>query len=85
MVEARKVLGDDVIWCSDLYHAAEGADAVALVTEWNEFRLPDWTRIGARALFDGRNIYDDVTLHKNGITYYGIGTIQPSIQKMITI
>ncbi|WP_298707460.1 UDP-glucose/GDP-mannose dehydrogenase family protein [Chitinophaga sp.] len=85
MHEAQKTLGNTVEWCSDLYHAAEGADAVALITEWNEFRLPDWKRIGARVLFDGRNIYDDVTLHKNGITYYGIGTIQPSIQKMITI
>ncbi len=77
MQEARKELEDDVTWCTDLYDAATEADAIVLVTEWNEFRLPDWSRIQASmksaVVFDGRNIYDDVTLQKKGFNYYGIG------------
>ncbi|HEY0608073.1 MAG TPA: UDP binding domain-containing protein, partial [Chitinophaga sp.] len=50
---------------------------IVLVTEWNEFRLPDWSRIKssvkAPVVFDGRNIYDDVVLQKKGFAYYGIG------------
>jgi len=77
MQEARKGLGDGVTWCSDLYDAAADTDAIVLVTEWNEFRLPDWTRIKATVktavVFDGRNIYDDVLLQQKGFNYYGIG------------
>jgi UDPglucose 6-dehydrogenase len=47
MHEAKKELGERVTWCNDLYEAADGADGVVLVTEWNEFRLPDWNRIKA--------------------------------------
>ncbi|QEH40442.1 UDP-glucose/GDP-mannose dehydrogenase family protein [Chitinophaga sp. XS-30] len=84
MHEARKVLEDKVAWCTDLYDAAAGADAIVLVTEWNEFRLPDWQRIRARVVFDGRNIYDDVMLQKSGFTYYGIGTTQHTLTKIMT-
>ncbi|WP_119080303.1 UDP-glucose dehydrogenase family protein [Chitinophaga alhagiae] len=85
MPEARKTLGDAVTWCTSLYNAAQGADAIALMTEWNEFRLPDWQRIPAKVIFDGRNIYDSAALRKNGFTYYGIGLATPSIQKSIPI
>lgn len=85
MPEARKVLGDTVTWCGDLYEAARDANAIALITEWNEFRLPDWKRITAEAVFDGRNVYDDVLLQKSGFIYYGIGTTQPIFQKSIPI
>jgi UDPglucose 6-dehydrogenase len=83
MHEAKKTLGDTVKWCNDMYAAAEGADAVLLVTEWNEFRLPDWSRVkqllkGA-VVFDGRNIYDNVYLEKNGFTCYSIGIAQPAL------
>lgn len=77
MHEAKKYLGNTITWCTDLYEAAQGADAIALVTEWNEFRSPDWQRLktmmATPVLFDGRNIYDDVQLHKAGFIYYGIG------------
>lgn len=77
MSEAKHTLGDRVIWCNDVYETVEHADAIALVTEWNEFRLPNWNSIIAEmkhtVVFDGRNIYDDVQLIKLGITYYGIG------------
>ncbi|MDR0791712.1 MAG: UDP-glucose/GDP-mannose dehydrogenase family protein [Chitinophagaceae bacterium] len=77
MEEAKHTLGEKVIWCNDIYEAASGADAIALLTEWNEFRLPDWEKIKSIAnghvIFDGRNIYDDVQLQKAGFVYYGIG------------
>jgi UDPglucose 6-dehydrogenase len=85
MPEARKTLGDTVTWCTSLYEAAQGAEAVVLMTEWNEFRLPDWQRVPARAVFDGRNIYDSAALLRQGIAYYGIGITTPSIQKSIPI
>lgn len=74
---ARKILGDRVEWCNDLYHTSEGVDAIALVTEWNEFRLPNWKRISAlvnkKVVFDGRNIYNKTELNENGFDYFGIG------------
>ncbi len=77
MAEARHFLEESVIWCSDIYEAAQAADAIALVTEWNEFRLPEWDRIGAslnsKVVFDGRNIYDEAQLNKLGFTYYCVG------------
>lgn len=75
--EARKILGEKVNWCTDVYETSQHADAIALVTEWNEFRLPDWYRIKKlmrhTAIFDGRNIYDPIQLHKIGFDYFGIG------------
>ena len=77
MEEAKHILGDKVIWCDDIYETATDADAIALLTEWNEFRLPDWSKVKSLArmhiVFDGRNIYDDVQMHKTGFVYYGIG------------
>ncbi|UKJ07078.1 UDP-glucose dehydrogenase family protein [Solitalea lacus] len=77
MHEGKKTLGDKVIWCKDVYETALGALAIALVTEWNEFRLPDWVKLKnimhEQVVFDGRNIYDDVQLQKVGFVYYGVG------------
>lgn len=77
MKEARKTLKDKVQWAEDVYDSVQGADAIALVTEWNAFRLPNWQQIKnlmrAAVVFDGRNIYDDVQLTKAGFIYYGIG------------
>jgi len=57
--------------------ALPGADALAIVTEWTEFRSPDFDRIKRElkqpVIFDGRNLYDPGYLARNGITYYGIG------------
>lgn len=89
MPEARKELGDAVEWCTDMYAAAEGADALVLITEWNEFRLPDWTRIknslNSAVVFDGRNIYDPAFLQKNGFSSYGIGIAAPAVFTNINI
>lgn len=77
MEEAKGFLGSSITYADDMYHAAEEAVAVLLVTEWNMFRIPDWSRLKgllqSPLLFDGRNIYDDVELVKMGFTYYGIG------------
>lgn len=77
MNEVMKLLGDKVEYASDQYIAAEGADAIALVTEWSEFHLPDFTRLGNimrnKVIFDGRNIYNSADLKEKGFTYFGIG------------
>ena len=67
----------DIEICNDIYDAANGADAVCLVTEWKEFRLPDWSQLKrtmrSHVLIDGRNIYDPVELRNAGFVYEGIG------------
>jgi UDPglucose 6-dehydrogenase len=84
MNEARHLLADKVIWCDDVYEAAADADAIALITEWNEFRLPEWNRIAGivrqKAVFDGRNIYDEARMAEAGFDYFCIGknTTAPS-------
>jgi UDPglucose 6-dehydrogenase len=74
---ARRVLGNRVALCSRSYEAVEGADALVVVTEWNEFREPDFRRMKALmrrpAVFDGRNIYDPKQLRELGFHYEGIG------------
>jgi UDPglucose 6-dehydrogenase len=59
------------------YQAAEGADALLLVTEWNEFRQPDLARLKrimrAPVLFDGRNVWDAARARAAGFAYYGVG------------
>jgi UDPglucose 6-dehydrogenase len=74
---ARRVLGNRVALCSRSYEAVEGADALVVVTEWNEFREPDFRRMKSLmrrpAVFDGRNIYDPKQLRELGFHYEGIG------------
>lgn len=77
MDEAHRRLGDAVIYTSDIYDAAKGADALLLLTEWKQFRLPSWARVHdlmrSPIVFDGRNIYDPAEMRKNGFEYYSIG------------
>jgi UDPglucose 6-dehydrogenase len=74
---ARKYFGDRVLYAPSCYDAAEGADALFLMTEWNEFRGPDLKRLKnlmrTPILFDGRNILDPTQAREEGFTYYGIG------------
>jgi UDPglucose 6-dehydrogenase len=74
---ARRLLKDKLTLCARSYDAVEGADALLLVTEWNEFREPDFARIKSLmrrpAIFDGRNIYNPQTLRDLGFHYEGIG------------
>jgi UDPglucose 6-dehydrogenase len=77
MDNAQKLYGERVHFVQNPDQAAEGADALFLVTEWNEFRQPDFARIKAAmkepVLFDGRNIWNAKRLRELGFTYYGIG------------
>ncbi len=77
MDECRRLYGDRVRYAETMYEAARGADAVALVTEWKLFRMPDWTRLHAlmrgRVIVDGRNIYDKAELLAAGFDYRAIG------------
>ena len=69
--ETKKVLGDRIEYRTDPYEVLEGVDAVALMTEWAEFHLPDFGRMAElmnkKVIFDGRNIYDPVELRRLGI------------------
>ena len=77
MDECRRRIGDVVTYCSNLYDAADGADVLALMTEWRQFRLPSWNVIqkvmNGRIIVDGRNIYDRAELEEYGFTYTRIG------------
>jgi UDPglucose 6-dehydrogenase len=77
MSETKKLLGNRIEYTTDPYDAVTNADAVALMTEWSEFHLPDFNRMSElmkeRVIFDGRNIYDPDQLRKLGFTYFGIG------------
>ena len=78
MNECRRRLGEDaVVYCNDMYEAAVDADALLLVTEWNQFRMPSFSILARtmkqRVVVDGRNIYDSDYLKDNGFTYYKIG------------
>ncbi len=77
MEEAKHTLGYKIIYANDAISAVMSADAMVLVTEWPEFRLPDWELIrkcmrGA-VIFDGRNIYHANDMKQRGFVYFGIG------------
>ena len=77
--EAKRIYGEDsgVTLCKSAYEAADGADAVLIATEWQEFRSPDFDRLKqilkAPVIFDGRNLYDPGMVGRFGFTYYAIG------------
>ncbi len=74
---AKPILPKDIRYAKDAYDAAQDADAIAVITEWNEFRQIDLVKLAKalkeRVLFDGRNIYDPEQVKKLGYTYYGVG------------
>jgi len=75
--ETKKVLENRIEYSSDPYETVIDADAVALMTEWSEFHLPDFKRMAelmkGKVIFDGRNIYDPAELRRLGFRYFGIG------------
>ncbi len=77
MKECGRRIGDIIEYCKDPYDAALEADAILLVTEWTEFRFPNWSVIKKimknSLVLDGRNIYDSAEMKENGYTYYCIG------------
>ncbi len=77
MEECRRRIGDRVTYCTDMYQAADGSDALMLVTEWKEFRMPNIDtllhKMRGRLILDGRNILDGEELKLAGFEYHCIG------------
>ncbi|MDP4204934.1 MAG: UDP-glucose/GDP-mannose dehydrogenase family protein [Bacteroidota bacterium] len=77
MNEAKRRIGDSILYARNEYEAIDGADALLIVTEWPDFRTPDFIRMGKllknKLIFDGRNIYDPDEMEELDFTYYSIG------------
>lgn len=77
MHEAERMIGKTIEYATDMYDTLNGADALLIVTEWPEFRVPDFDEVSKRlnnkVLFDGRNIFDHLDMKKLGYSYYCIG------------
>jgi UDPglucose 6-dehydrogenase len=77
MEPARALLPKNVVYCRDALDAALGADAIVLVTEWNEFRALPADKLAdvmqGRVMIDLRNVYDPATMRAAGFVYHGIG------------
>jgi UDPglucose 6-dehydrogenase len=74
---AKGIFGSQITYAASSYDAVKGADGLAIVTEWNEFRRPDFGRIRSLmrspVIFDGRNLFAPAHMKQNGFTYYSIG------------
>lgn len=88
MPEAKHMIGDKVTFVDDAASATKGADALLLITEWPEFRLPDWSEIKenmkGHVIFDGRNIYTANEMMDSGFEYFGIGRYAGGLKKKET-
>jgi UDPglucose 6-dehydrogenase len=77
MKVARGIFGSDITYAKNSYDALTGADALLIVTEWNEFREPDHARMRklmrTPSIFDGRNIYNPEQMRAHGFTYVSMG------------
>ncbi len=77
MDDAKVILGNKVTWCNDAYDVANGADAIILVTEWNQFRNLQLERLRGLlkhpVFIDLRNVYEPERMRKNGFDYYSVG------------
>jgi len=84
MPECRRIYGEraDLTLCKTSPEAVKGADALAIVTEWQEFRSPDFDYIKSAlrtpVIFDGRNLYDPAHMERVGLGYHAIGRAKPS-------
>jgi len=86
MEEAKHDLGDRITYCTNDMEAIQGADALALITEWTEFRVPNWEKVGqamkTKVVFDGRNLYRREIVGEAGFDYYGIGMSENIAEKV---
>lgn len=77
LANARQIFGDRVTYCPRAYDALEGAEALVIVTEWLEYRRPDFQRMKTLlkdpVVFDGRNLYDPERMEARGFTYHSVG------------
>ncbi len=85
MEEAQRLYGDraDLTLVADPLDALDGADGLAIVTEWNQFRGVDFAMVKARlkspVIFDGRNLFDPRQVSASGLIYYSIGRTPPTL------
>jgi UDPglucose 6-dehydrogenase len=74
---AKGIFGNRITYAATNYDALKGADALVIVTEWSEFRRPDFNRMRtlmkAPIIFDGRNLFTPDQMKQHGFTYYSIG------------
>jgi UDPglucose 6-dehydrogenase len=79
IANVRRIYGDRIVYCDRPYGALEEADALAIVTEWPEFRRPDFALMRrlmrTPLIFDGRNLYEPKTARANGFIYHAIGRV----------
>jgi UDPglucose 6-dehydrogenase len=77
MERTKEILGERISYASSAMKATEGADALVIVTEWNEFRTPDFEALKRNlknpVIFDGRNVFEPARVEKQGFEYYGVG------------
>ena len=77
MDNVKAIYGEKLVYANSPLDVLEGADALAINTEWGEFRNPDFTEMKRRmrspVIFDGRNLYDPEHIREHGFTYYSIG------------
>jgi len=80
----KKIYQDQIEYASDQYDCIEGADCLAILTEWNVFRAPDFDkitkRLSGKVIFDGRNVFDPETIEDLGYTYFSIGRPTQSVK-----
>jgi UDPglucose 6-dehydrogenase len=84
MANVKAIVGETISFAHNPYDALENADALIIATEWNEFRTPDFQKLGSllkqKAIFDGRNLFDLNQMRQMDFYYYSIGraTIIPN-------
>ncbi len=81
LTKLQKIFGKKLTYCQDYYSALQGSSALMLLTEWDEFRNPDFDRMKAKMkdyyILDGRNVFDREEVGKHGFSSYGIGSLSP--------
>jgi UDPglucose 6-dehydrogenase len=86
MKNVKGVIGDKIQYADSQYEALEGADALIIATEWNEFRTPDFDKITSSlkelVVFDGRNLFDVAAMQEKGFYYESIG--RPAVNKYVS-
>jgi UDPglucose 6-dehydrogenase len=84
MDEAHKIFKDKIVYAENQYEALKKSDALIIVTDWNEFRNPDFEKLSKylknKIIFDGRNLLSLKEIKKNKFTYYRVG-LKPIISK----
>jgi UDPglucose 6-dehydrogenase len=77
MKPTEAIFGEKMTFCKDFYEALEGADGLVVLTDWQQFRNPDFeliaNKLACPIIFDGRNLYDPKYVHSAGIEYHCIG------------